>query len=52
MLKPTAPHLRRSEIWPDNWGQWLAAGAAGLVGFVVLALLLVSAQPLVSSTTS
>ena len=41
MLKPGAPRVRRSEIWPGHWGQWLAAGAAGLVGFVVLALLLV-----------
>ena len=41
MLKPTAPHLRRSEIRPGHWGQWLVAGTAGLVGFVVLALLLV-----------
>jgi hypothetical protein len=41
MLKPTAPHLRRSEIRPGHWGQWLMAGAARLVGFVVLALLLV-----------
>ena len=40
MLKPTAPHLRRPDIRPGHWGQWLAAGAAGLVGFVVLALLL------------
>jgi hypothetical protein len=41
VLNPGAPHVRRSEIWPSQWGQWLAAGAAGLVGFVVLALLLV-----------
>ena len=41
MLKPGAPHLRRPDIRPGHWGQWLAAGAAGLVGFVVLALLLV-----------
>jgi undecaprenyl-diphosphatase len=41
MLKPTAPHLRRSEIRPGHWGQWLVTGTAGLVGFVVLALLLV-----------
>ena len=41
MLRPTAPHLRRPDIRPGHWGQWLASGAAGLVGFVVLALLLV-----------
>jgi membrane-associated phospholipid phosphatase len=41
MLKPTSPNLPRPEIRPGHWGQWLAAGAAGLVGFVVLALLLV-----------
>src|SRR6187200_946338 len=41
MLKPTGPSLRRLEIRPGHWGQWLAAGAVGLVGFVVLALLLV-----------
>ena len=40
MLKPTAPHLRRLEVRPGHWGQWLVTGAAGLVGFVVLALLL------------
>jgi membrane-associated phospholipid phosphatase len=43
MLKPTAPHLRRSEIRPGHWRRWLAAGIAGLVGFVVLTLLLVLA---------
>ena len=41
MLKPAAPTLRRSEVRPGDWGQWLVTGAAGLVGFVVLALLLV-----------
>ena len=41
MLKPTVPHLRRLSIRPGHWGQWLATGTAGLVGFVVLALLLV-----------
>ena len=41
MLKPTGPSLRRLEIRPGHWGQWLAAGTVGLVGFVVLALLLV-----------
>ena len=41
MLRPTAPHLRRLDIRPGHWGQWLATGAAGLVGFVVLALLLI-----------
>jgi membrane-associated phospholipid phosphatase len=41
MLKPTGPNLRRLEIRPGHWGQWLATGAVGLVGFVVLALLLV-----------
>ena len=41
MLKPTVPHLRRLKIRPGHWGQWLATGTAGLVGFVVLALLLV-----------
>src|SRR3954449_8730501 len=41
MLKPTGPNLPRPNIRPGHWGQWLAAGAAGLVGFVVLALLLV-----------
>ena len=40
MLKPTGPNLRRLEIRPGRWGQWLATGAVGLVGFVVLALLL------------
>jgi len=38
MLKPTGPSLRRLEIRPGHWGQWLAAGTVGLVGFVVLAL--------------
>jgi membrane-associated phospholipid phosphatase len=42
MLRPTAPHLRRREIRSGHWGQWLVIGAVGLVGFVVLALLLVS----------
>jgi membrane-associated phospholipid phosphatase len=41
MLKPTGPNLRRIEIRPGHWGQWLVTGAVGLVGFVVLALLLV-----------
>lgn len=41
MLRPTAPHLRRLDIRPGHWGQWLATGAAAVVGFVVLALLLV-----------
>ena len=41
MLKPTGLNLRRLEIRPGHWGQWLATGAVGLVGFVVLALLLV-----------
>ena len=41
MLKPTVPHLRRLKIRPGHWGQWLATGTAGMVGFVVLALLLV-----------
>jgi membrane-associated phospholipid phosphatase len=41
MLKPTGPSLRRREIRPGHWGQWLASGTVGLVGFVVLALLLV-----------
>jgi membrane-associated phospholipid phosphatase len=41
MLKPTGPNLRRLEIRPGHWGQWLATGVVGLVGFVVLALLLV-----------
>jgi membrane-associated phospholipid phosphatase len=41
MLEPTAPNLQRLEIRPGHWGQWLATGAAGVVGFVVLALLLV-----------
>jgi membrane-associated phospholipid phosphatase len=41
MLKPTGPSLRRLEIRPGHWGQWLATGTVGLVGFVVLALLLV-----------
>ena len=40
MLKPTGPRLRRLEIRPGHWGQWLGVGAVGLVGFVVLALLL------------
>ena len=40
MLEPTAPSLRRFDIRPGHWGQWLATGVAGLVGFVVLALLL------------
>jgi membrane-associated phospholipid phosphatase len=40
MLEPTAPSLRRLDIRPGHWGQWLASGVAGLVGFVVLALLL------------
>jgi membrane-associated phospholipid phosphatase len=42
MLRPTAPHLRRREIRSGHWGQWLVIGAVGLVGFVVLALLLIS----------
>ena len=42
MLKPTGPNLSRPEIRPGHWGQWLATGAAGLIGFVVLALLLES----------
>jgi len=41
MLIPTSPDLRRLDIRPGHWGQWLAIGAVGLVGFVVLALLLV-----------
>ena len=41
MLKPTGPNLPRPKVRPGHWGQWLATGAAGLVGFVVLALLLV-----------
>jgi len=41
MLEPTAPNLQRLEIRSGHWGQWLATGAAGVVGFVVLALLLV-----------
>jgi undecaprenyl-diphosphatase len=41
MLEPTGPNLPRPNIRPGHWGQWLATGAAGLVGFVVLALLLV-----------
>ena len=41
MLEATDPNLLRSDIRPGHWGQWLAAGAVGLVGFVVLALLLV-----------
>jgi membrane-associated phospholipid phosphatase len=41
MLKPTDLNLRRLDIWPGHWGQWLTTGAVGLVGFVVLALLLV-----------
>jgi|RhiMethySRZTD1v2_1073278.scaffolds.fasta_scaffold670008_1 membrane-associated phospholipid phosphatase len=41
MLKPTGPDLGRLEIRPGHWGQWLVTGAVGLVGFVVLALLLV-----------
>jgi undecaprenyl-diphosphatase len=41
MLKPTSPNLPRPQIRPGHWGQWLATGAVGLVGFVVLALLLV-----------
>jgi len=41
MLRPTAPDLRRLEIRSGHWGQWLATGTVGLVGFVVLALLLV-----------
>jgi membrane-associated phospholipid phosphatase len=40
MLKLTGPNLRRFEIRPGHWGRWLLAGAVGLVGFVVLALLL------------
>jgi len=39
MLRPTSPHLQRLDIRPGHWGQWLAIGAAGLVGLVVLALL-------------
>ena len=39
MLKPSGPNPRRLEIRPGHWGQWLATGAVGLVGFVVLALL-------------
>jgi hypothetical protein len=41
MLEPTGPNLPRPNIRPGHWGQWLVTGAAGLVGFVVLALLLV-----------
>jgi membrane-associated phospholipid phosphatase len=41
MLKPTDLKLRRLDIRPGHWGQWLTTGAVGLVGFVVLALLLV-----------
>jgi membrane-associated phospholipid phosphatase len=41
MLKPSGPNLRRLEIRPGHWGQWLVTGAVGLVGFVGLALLLV-----------
>lgn len=40
MLEPTALSLRQLDIRPGHWGQWLTAGVAGLVGFVVLALLL------------
>jgi hypothetical protein len=39
MLKLTDLDLRRQEIRPSHWGQWLAIGVVGLVGFVVLALL-------------
>ena len=41
MLKRTDLDLQRQEIRPCHWGQWLAIGVVGLVGFVVLALLLV-----------
>jgi membrane-associated phospholipid phosphatase len=41
MLEPIAPNVQRHEIRPGHWGQWLATGAAGVVGFVVLALLLI-----------
>lgn len=41
MLKPTDLNLRRLDIRPGHWGQWPTTGAVGLVGFVVLALLLV-----------
>jgi membrane-associated phospholipid phosphatase len=41
VLKPTDLNLQRLDIRPGHWGQWLAIGAVGLVGFVVLALLLV-----------
>lgn len=41
MLKPTDLNLRRLDVRPGHWGQWLTTGAVGLVGFVVLALLLV-----------
>jgi hypothetical protein len=52
MLKPTDLDLQRQRIRPGHWGQWLAIGVVGFVGFVVLALLLVLAPSLVSSTTS
>lgn len=39
MLKPTDLDLQRQGIRPGHWGQWLAIGVVGLVGFVVLALL-------------
>jgi membrane-associated phospholipid phosphatase len=42
MLKPTGSNLSRPEIRPSHWGQLLAIGAVGLIGFVVLALLLES----------
>ena len=41
MLKPIDLNLRRLDIRPGHWGQWLTTGAVGLTGFVVLALLLV-----------
>src|SRR5437773_1629377 len=41
VLNPTDLNLQRLDIRPGHWGQWLAIGAVGLVGFVVLALLLV-----------
>lgn len=41
MLKPTNLSLQRLDVRRGHWGQWLAIGAVGLVGFVVLALLLV-----------
>ena len=36
MLKPTDLDLQRQGIRPGHWGQWLAIGVVGLVGFVVL----------------